>query len=112
MKIRHRIPLDQLNKSAILTPEYQAEVDRTMAKAQVAFEQAQKRLEYEERRRARVQKQRPSHKRDKHLKELDALIELRRIDLEKYHRLMVSTGAPSTSRGVKSHRHVQTGGVL
>lgn len=114
MKIRHRIPVDQLTKSAVLTPEYQAEVDRTMAKAEASWRRAQKRLEQAERRLHRAKTARPhggpAHKR--RVAELEALVELRRTELEQLHRQMVTTGAPSTSRGDKSHRHINLGGVL
>lgn len=109
MKIKHKVPAHLVMRSDPVTPEYQAEIDRTMAKAETAYRQAQKRLQAAEKRLARARQQvlvRSTSKVKHALAELEALVELRRIELEQVHRLMVSTGAPSTSRGRKSHRHV------
>lgn len=115
MKIRHRVPVEQLMRSATLTPEYQAEVDRTMAKAETAWRRAQKRLADAERRLLRAKTKPAAGKRVQHrrqIAELEALVELRRQELERTHRLMTATGAPSTKRGRKGHRHINTGGAL
>jgi hypothetical protein len=114
MKIRHRVPVEHLNKSAALTPEYQAEVDRTMAKAESAWRRAQRRLASAQRRleRARTAGPRGPKSHARQIAELEALVELRRTELEEIHRQMTATGAPATSRGRKSHRHINLGGAL
>lgn len=108
MKIRHNVPVAPFMRSAVLTPEYQAEVDRAVARGEAAYRRAQKRLAAAERRLARAQRApvggQRQHKRQ--IAELEALVALRIAELEHVHRLMTSTGAPSTARGRKSHRHV------
>lgn len=114
MKIRHRVPVEYLNRSAELTPEYQAEVDRTMAKAESAWRRAEKRLAAAARRLQQA-KAAPSNRkkaRAKQIADLELLVELRRTELEDLHRRMTATGAPATSRGRKSHRHINLGGAL
>lgn len=108
MKIRHKVPYRE-PQSAVLTPEYQAEVDLTMARAEAALRKAQKRFDRAE---VRLSVARRTKARTRVIAELEALVELRRVELAKVHRLMVATGFPSTSRGTKSHRHIATGEPL
>lgn len=109
MKIKHRVPVHLLGKSDPITPEYQAEVDKTVARAEAAHRRAMKRLRSAEK---RLTQARESQSKRHHIATLEALVELRRVELEQLHRLMVATGAPSTSRGTKSRRHINQGGVL
>lgn len=108
MKIRHKVPTYS-RASDEITPEYQAEVDATMARAEAAWRRAERRLRKSE---ARLVKAREGKARAHTIAQLEAVVELRRVELEQLHRLMVATGAPATSRGRQSHRHVNTGGVL
>ena len=114
-KITHRVPLHACGlKSDPITPEYQAEIDRTMIHAEAAYKRAQKRLRAAERRLARAQHSTalPAKKRRRQIQELEALVELRRLEMEQTHRLMVATGAPSPNRGKHSYRNVPASKVL
>lgn len=115
MKIRHKVPAHLLARSDPITPEYQAEIDRTMAHAEANWNRAQKRLESAQRRLARAQRRvaKEGKPRANEIAHLEAVVELRRVQMEQTHRLMVATGAPATSRGVKSFRPVpRPGGPL
>ena len=112
MKIKHRVPL--LAKSDPITPEYQDELDRTAAKAEAAYNRALKRLQAAEQRLSRAQRKQAAprqHKRQ--IAELEAMVELRRIELQKWHMMMVATPASSMHRGTAGgHRHVPSPGVF
>jgi hypothetical protein len=114
MKIKHRVPLAMLGKSAEISPEYQAELDRTAAKAEAAYNRALKRLQAAELRLSRAQRKQAAprqHKRQ--IAELEAMVQLRRIELQKWHMLMVATPASSMHRGTAGgHRHVPSPGVF
>lgn len=53
---RHRVPVEQLGKSAILTPEYAAEVEEHTAALQRRWEKAQKALAAAQARRERIER--------------------------------------------------------
>lgn len=114
MKIKHRIPVALLAKSDPITPEYQAELDRTAAKAEAAYNRALKRLQAAEQRLARAQSKRAAprqHKRQ--IAELEAIVELRRQELLDLHRLIVASPASSMHRGTDGgHRHIPSPGVF
>lgn len=112
MKIRHRVPL--VATSDPITPEYQDELDRTAAKAEAAYNRALKRLQAAELRLSRAQRKQAAprqHKRQ--IAELEAMVELRRVELQKWHMMMVATPASSMHRGTAGgHRHVPSPGVF
>lgn len=112
MKIRHRVPL--VAKSDPITPDYQDELDRTAAKAEAAYNRALKRLQAAELRLSRAQRKQAAprqHKRQ--IAELEAMVELRRIELQKWHMMMVASPASSMHRGTAGgHRHVPSTGVF
>lgn len=108
MKIKHRVPTFG-PKSAALTPEYQREVDATMQRAEAAWKRSQRRLDKAV---SRLAEARRGAARRRVIVELEALVELRRIELQQTHRLMVATGFPSPNRGRRSHRHLNMGEVL
>ena len=115
MKVTHHVPEEP--GSATLTPEYQAEVDRSMNRGRQRWESEQAALAKAERRRDRLAKRKPKNARQakvtkRQLAELDALIELRRLYLQDLYRLMKATGAPTTSRGVDSFRPVPEPGEV
>lgn len=112
MKIKHRVPAAQMVRSDPITPEYQAEVDRTTARAEAAYARALKRLHAAEERLAQVQARR-APKRKQQIAELEAMVELRRTELETLHRMMTSSPASSMHRGTKAgHRHIPSPGIL
>lgn len=108
MKIKHRIPVALLAASDPITPEYQDELDRTAAKAEAAYNRALKRLEAAELRLTRAQRKQAAPRRHRRqIAELEAMVELRRIELQKWHMLMVATPASSMHRGTAGgHRHI------
>jgi hypothetical protein len=112
MRIKHRLPVLPA-KSAEVSAEYQAEVDRATSAAERRFRVAQQRLESAERRRDRLQAQRVTaararqHKRD--LATALALVELRRAELEELARMMQSSPASAVHRGDRSYRPVPAG---
>lgn len=112
MKIKHRVPL--VAKSDPITSEYQDELDRTAAKAEAAYNRALKRLEAAEARLAKAQEKKAAprqHKRQ--IAELEAMVELRRIELQNLHLLMTASPASSMHRGTAGgHRHVPSPGVF
>lgn len=114
MKIKHRVPVALLATSDPITPDYQAELDRTAAKAEAAYSRALKRLEAAEQRLAKAQRKQAAprqHKRQ--LAELEAMVELRREELQKWHRMMVASPASSMHRGTDGgHRHIPSPGVF
>ena len=119
MKIRHKPPAN-IFRSATLTPEYQAEVDRSMARGRQRWEAEQAALEKAERRRARLaanlerdqaratsgQAKKKVRATRREIAELDEQIEMYRAHLQSLQRIMTSHGASSTHRGVKSYRPV------
>lgn len=109
MKYRHRVPILP-PVSAVVTPEYQAEVDRSTARAEREYQQAQTRLAAAERRAERVRKQNvPATKQRHHARELAtalALVELRRAELEELARMMQSAPSTVSHRGRKSYRPI------
>jgi uncharacterized protein involved in exopolysaccharide biosynthesis len=116
VKIRHRIPVEQLMKSDLITPEYQAEVDATMARAETAYRQAERRLAQEEKRlerlRKRVLTKTATRKIRRQIQEAEALVELRRLHLRDIHRLLTAAPQSAQHRGKKNHRHVPSPEVL
>lgn len=117
MKIRHRVPAAAF-KSEPVTPEYQSEVDRSTSKAQVAYEQAQRKLAAAERRRTRADEiviaaaargSRPTRAQFDEARVAAELVELRREELAALERLMKSSGfGGNQNRGRGGHRPVPT----
>lgn len=112
MKIKHRIPVNRLRQSDPVSDEYQAEVDLHTNRAVVAYERAQRRIAQDEKRLARLARMPQTRSRKRRIAELDALIELRRLDLDKLHRLMVVSAQSAQHRGRRGHRHVPSPGVF
>ena len=119
MKLKHNTPATQ-PRSATITPEYQAEVDRATSKAMVAYERAQRRLaaaetrltlaqEKRERAKSAAQRRLAEHK----MAVAAELVELRREELLRVEALMKSAPASAEHRGVRGFRPVpQPGGTL
>lgn len=111
MKIRHRVPVDKIPTSDPVTPEYEAEVEQATSRAERRYRQAANRLRRDEEKLARLRAEeensRSRRTRRQWIAELEALVELRRIELDKLHRLLVASPASSQHRGTQAgHRHV------
>lgn len=116
MKIKHNTPVFQ-PQSAVVTPEYQAEVDRSTSKAMVAYERAQKRLAAANRRLVRAEERSAEHLSaarrrvaDRELKVAAELVELRREELQRVEALMKGVPASAEHRGVRGFRPAPTPG--
>lgn len=122
MKLRHRIPSAAFSGSESVTPEYQAQVDRSTTKAQVAYERAQRNLAAALRRQERADEAllangAKGRKKDTALvraaKVAAELVELRREELQELDRLMKAAPASSTHRsGRQGHRPVPAQGSI
>ena len=112
MKIRHNIPIDAM-KSDPISPRYQAEVDRCTERAETAHAAAIRRLESAERRLAKARAKVKKRADERRVAHLEIVVEMRRVELEGLHRLMVATRYPATARGTSSFRPVpKPGGAL
>lgn len=122
MKIRHRVPTAAFGGSDPVTPEYQAQVDRSTTKAQTAYERAQRNLAAALRRQERADEAvlanaAKGRKKDTALvraaKVAAELVELRREELLELERLMKAAPASSTHRGGrKGHRPIPAQGSI
>lgn len=101
MKITHRVPIRE-PVSAVLTPDYEAEVQRATNRAERRYAAGLAQLEAAEHRLARARTLK-----DKKL--ATAIVELRREQLELLERLMQSAPASATHRGVRSYRKTPPG---
>lgn len=110
MKIKHRVPTAAYElRSAVLTPEYEAEVTRSTERLERAYAQAQRRLERAQQRASHAQRELDAHhsKQAKRVARLAwAEVEVRRAELESLHRQMTSTVQAARSRGRRSFRPV------
>lgn len=100
MKIRHRIPPEAHFVSDPIAPDYQAEVDRTMAKAATRQGVAERRLEAAERRLERAGRIKAKAQRERATNGARELVEARRQELLAVQRAMTETGRPSKHRPV------------
>lgn len=106
MKLQHHVPARAIRSDPV-TPEYQAEVDRSTDKAMAEWRRAQKRLEAAERRLARMQEVRISARsRARDLAVALELVELRREELLRIEALMKSAPAAAQYRGTRSYRPI------
>lgn len=120
MKIHHRIPLAAFRRETA-TPEYQHEVARSTASAEMAYQQAQRRLAAAEKRRRKADDAvlaaaSIGHSTARLAREaaiLAELEELRREELLQIEALMKSYPASTTHRGRGSYRPIpQPGPVI
>jgi hypothetical protein len=117
MKITHRVPTIA-PRSAITTPEYEAEVQRSTQALERRYRRAEQRLRSAEARRETVLRRQvreaQQRKYARELREAIALVELRRTELEALARMMQAAPASSVHRGDRSYRPVPpiTGGLL
>lgn len=108
MKRRHNanLPPWYAPKPVVLTVEYEREVQRSTEKLERQYVRAQKRAEQAERRLERARNDPRTRSKKHQIAQLVAEVELRRLELEEYHRMMVSSPASATHRGRKSFRPV------
>lgn len=111
MKIRHKAPACPIQSDPV-TPEYQAEVDRSTNKAMAAYERAQRRLEAAQRRleKANRAKARAKGKGAKRLTRsvlaASEAVEARREELRQIEATMTAAPASAEHRGQRSYRPV------
>jgi hypothetical protein len=110
MKIRHRVPVDRLRLTDPVTPEYQAEVDQHTARLERDYRQAQQRLADAENRARRIERRTVSRVKQKAHERATAnawaVVELHRIELEKYERMMLAVPASAQHRSREAHRPI------
>lgn len=113
MRIKHRIPVDRLRLTDEVTSEYQAEVDKHTARLEREYRAAQARLSAAEERAKRIDRRtasrssRKAHERDSAT--AWALVDLYRLELEKFERMMQAVPASSQHRSRAAHRPVPFG---
>jgi hypothetical protein len=116
VKIRHHVPVEQVMRPDPVSPEYQAEVDRSTAKAEREYRRAQRELARVERRLEQERSRgrgRPGPRKRRYIAELEAEVELRRTRLLELHRMMLASPQSAQHRGTRDpHRHVPTPGVF
>lgn len=100
MRIKHRIPLQALEyRGAEITPEYQAEVDRSVARAENREAVAQRRLQAAEAKLAKAQKIKARAQRERAVLVARELVEMRRQELLAVQRQMNSAPSSARTRG-------------
>ena len=111
MKRQHRIPVDHMVWTDEVTPEYQAEVDRYTYRLEREYNAALKRLNAAEDKAKRIEAEsvsratKKSH--DRRQADAWAMVELRRLELQKYALMMACVPhASAQHRGPKSHRPI------
>jgi hypothetical protein len=112
MRLRHRVPTEQFERSDPITPAYQRQIDETMRRAQTAYDQAERRLSRDEQRLEKARLAKPSRRQERQVKELVVLVELRRQELKTWHQILVRSPQPSQHRGSRSFRPVPSPEVL
>lgn len=106
MKIRHRVPVAAF-RSEPMTPEYEAEVLAATSRLERQYRKAEKRLAQaiakaeEAERQSQVRRVKRSV-----VSDLWAVVELRRMELDSYARLMATSAQSSAHRGNASFRPV------
>lgn len=115
MKLKHNVPASAYRSDPV-TPEYQAEVDRSTDKAMVAWRRAQRRLEAAERRHLKAKQavaRSSSRTKARELAVAAELVELRREELLAIEALMKAAPAAAQYRGNRSFRPIpKPGGTL
>jgi DNA transposition AAA+ family ATPase len=109
LKLRHHVPVRHLRSNTI-TPEYQAEVDRSTEKAMRLYERARRRLEAAEKRLAQLQEKKQGATKRRDLAVAAELVELRREELLRLEALMKAAPASAEHRGVRGFRPVPAPG--
>ncbi|MGI5247582.1 hypothetical protein [Dactylosporangium sp. CA-139066] len=117
MKLKHNVPARAFRSDPI-TPEYQAEVDRSTNKLMLDYERAQRRLRSAEERleraeaktAARAAKKKEAAAREHEARVAAELVELRREELQRIEALMKSAPASAQHRGTRSFRPIPAPG--
>ena len=107
MKTRHRVPVERLRLTDEVTPKYQAEVDRTVARAESRERRAQQALAAAEKRLAHAERvKQPTRKEQQAVLVARELVELRRQELLMIQRSMQTSPASSDHRSHAQERPV------
>lgn len=110
MRIKHRYPVDRMRFTDDVSAEYQAEVDRQTARRERDYEAASRRLQAAQSRRERIEHESVSKTtREKHARRLAAaiaLVEVRRLELERIDQQMRTSPQAAQHRGTGSFRPV------
>ena len=109
MKIAHRDPRSSpfyVPPSAVVDAAYEAEVRRSTERGEREYQRRTARLAKAEARLARARADTPRRRHRRRLAELEAVVELRRAELEDYRRLMLGVPASAEHRGTRSYRPV------
>ncbi|HET6868924.1 MAG TPA: hypothetical protein VFH80_23635 [Solirubrobacteraceae bacterium] len=100
MKIRHRIPPEAHFVSDPVTPEYQAEVDATVARAEKRERDARRRLDAAQRKLAKIEQRHGAKSKVRAVLVARELVEIRRQELLAIQRAMQAAPAASSNRGL------------
>jgi hypothetical protein len=106
MKITHNSHGGWQRPSAVTTADYENQVQRSTDKAERLFRAAELRLQRAQDRLTAALASRHKRTKQRHIAELQAHVEIRRAELEKYRRMMVAVPASAEHRGRKSFRPV------
>lgn len=113
MKLKHNVPVGLITRTDSISEEYQREVDRATESAEVRYQSALRRLQREEQRLVAAKAKAPTKKRRAFVEELEARIEMRRLELRDLHRLMTQSSRSTTHTGTKRpHRQVPSTEVI
>lgn len=112
MKIVHRIPVGRLSLTDPVTPEYQAEVDATMARAAKRERDAQRRLDAAVRKLVAVERRHGTRARVHAVLVAREIVEIRRQELLMLQRAMQSSPAASDHRSRETKRPIPQGTTL
>jgi len=105
MKIAHRNPAPgwfDVPQSAVVDAGYEAEVCRSSERSEREYRRRRQRLAKAEARLTTAQAETRKKITRQHIAELQALVELRRAELDEYRRLMVGVMASAEHRGTRS----------
>lgn len=106
-RIKHRVHIARDTKPPEITPEYQAEVDRSTEKLERRYQLAQKAVEKAKFRRERAALIVGHAKlRRQRLAEAEAALEARLAELADLERMMTTSPASARHRGTKSYAKV------
>ncbi len=110
MRITHRVRLPREPKPVEITPEYQAEVDRSTEKLERRYRLAQRAVEAARSRKERAESIVGHAKlRRKSITEAEAVLEARLAELADLERMMQASPASAQHRGTKSFTKLPRG---
>lgn len=93
-------------RPVVLDETYEREVERSTSKLERAYARAQKRVEAAEARLRKARNATQARPKAHVIASLEAVLQVRRDELEEYRRMMVSVPASAVHRGTDSYRPV------